>query len=119
MGAGVGADLLRRPAPPRTRRRLPRRARPVRTGARDRLRRPGYGTDGGLWGGEFLLADLTDFRRIGRLRSAPLPGGDAAVREPWRVAVSWLQRALGEESAAEYGRRLDPRCEAVRRIAAS
>jgi hydrogenase maturation protein HypF len=50
----------------------------------------GYGDDGRIWGGEILLADLTGFRRVARLRYAPLPGGDTAVREPWRSALGYL-----------------------------
>ena len=49
----------------------------------------GYGTDGRVWGAEFLLADLTGFTRLGQLRYAPLPGGDLAAREPWRVALGY------------------------------
>lgn len=50
----------------------------------------GYGADGTIWGGEFLLADLGGFQRVGRIRPVPLPGGDRAVREPWRMALSHL-----------------------------
>ena len=49
----------------------------------------GYGSDGTLWGGEFLLADLTGFERAGHLRPVPLPGGAAAIREPWRMAAAY------------------------------
>jgi hydrogenase maturation protein HypF len=73
----------------------------------------GLGTDGTLWGGEFLLADLTGFTRLGSVLPAALPGGDAAVREPWRMALSWLHRSLGEEAAAHEGPRLDPRWSSV------
>ncbi|HMU61488.1 MAG TPA: carbamoyltransferase HypF [Gemmatimonadales bacterium] len=50
----------------------------------------GYGSDGGVWGGEVLQADLTGFRRVGHLRPAPLPGGDLAARNPWRAALGYL-----------------------------
>ena len=56
----------------------------------------GYGTDGKIWGGEFLVADFTGFERRAHLRYVPLPGGDAAVRQPWRMAMSYLRDALGE-----------------------
>jgi hydrogenase maturation protein HypF len=49
----------------------------------------GYGEDGNVWGGEVLLADLTGYRRLGRMRYAPLPGGDLAARTPWRVALGY------------------------------
>jgi hydrogenase maturation protein HypF len=57
----------------------------------------GYGTDGNLWGGEFLIADLKGFRRAGHLKYTPLPGGENAIREPWRIAVSYLKDATGDE----------------------
>lgn len=53
----------------------------------------GYGDDGAIWGGEFLVADYRGYRRAAHLRYTRLPGGDRAVREPWRVALSWLQSA--------------------------
>jgi hydrogenase maturation protein HypF len=56
----------------------------------------GYGADGTVWGGELLFGDLTDFQRIGRLRPVRLPGGAAAIRQPWRMACAWLSDALGE-----------------------
>jgi hydrogenase maturation protein HypF len=53
----------------------------------------GYGTDGTLWGGEILRCDLTSFERLAHLDPVPLPGGEAAIREPWRVAAAYLERA--------------------------
>ena len=50
----------------------------------------GFGPDGTLWGGEVLIADLTGFRRAGHLAPVPLPGGTAAIREPWRMAAAYL-----------------------------
>ena len=55
----------------------------------------GYGTDGCIWGGELLLADYQGFERAGHLEYIPMPGGEAAVREPWRMAVSYLYRHFG------------------------
>jgi hydrogenase maturation protein HypF len=54
----------------------------------------GYGTDGTIWGGEFLIADLADFERAGHLAPVPMPGGAAAVREPWRMAAVYLNAAF-------------------------
>jgi hydrogenase maturation protein HypF len=53
----------------------------------------GYGTDGTLWGGELLRCDLAGFERLAHLDPIPLPGGEAAIREPWRVAAVCLERA--------------------------
>jgi hydrogenase maturation protein HypF len=50
----------------------------------------GYGDDGRVWGAEILVAGLEDYRRVGRLRYSPLPGGDVAVRNPWRTALGYL-----------------------------
>ena len=53
----------------------------------------GYGTDGTIWGGEFLIADLAGFRRAGHLAPVPMPGGAAAIRQPWRMAAAYLDAA--------------------------
>ena len=58
----------------------------------------GYGTDGTIWGGEILAGDLARCERQGSLWPLRLPGGDAAVREPWRMACSWLAAAHGTKS---------------------
>lgn len=55
----------------------------------------GLGTDGTIWGGEFLAADYAGFERFAHLRTVPLAGGDTAVREPWRVGRSHLLDAFG------------------------
>ncbi len=59
----------------------------------------GYGDDGHIWGGELLLATLTDYQRLGHLRYLPLPGGDLAVRSPWRSALGALAGAPDAEDA--------------------
>ncbi|HEY6523510.1 MAG TPA: carbamoyltransferase HypF [Solirubrobacteraceae bacterium] len=59
----------------------------------------GYGSDGSVWGGEFLLGDLGAFSRVGTLAAVPLPGGAAAIRQPWRMACAWLWAALGDAPA--------------------
>ena len=54
----------------------------------------GFGTDGTIWGGEFLLADLADAERAGHLAGVPMPGGAAAIRQPWRMAAAYLDAAF-------------------------
>ncbi|MBM4274338.1 MAG: carbamoyltransferase HypF [Deltaproteobacteria bacterium] len=71
----------------------------------------GYGPDGTIWGGELLIADLADYQRQGRLAQIPLPGGEAAVRDPRRMAVAYLHAAWGKEfaqKARELGLIFDP-----------
>ncbi len=56
----------------------------------------GYGEDGTVWGGELLVGGLTGYERVGALHPVRMPGGAAAIREPWRMACAWLLEALGE-----------------------
>jgi len=55
----------------------------------------GLGADGRIWGGEFLIARYRSFERFGHLQYLPLPGGDAATRNPYRIALAYLQQCLG------------------------
>ncbi len=57
----------------------------------------GYGTDGKIWGGEVLVADYAEFERAAHFEYVRLPGGEAAIREPWRMAVSYLARHFGDD----------------------
>ncbi|MDP8215185.1 MAG: hypothetical protein RAO92_10200 [Candidatus Euphemobacter frigidus] len=50
----------------------------------------GYGEDGAVWGGEFMIGGIRAFRRAAHLEYVPLPGGDKAIEEPWRMAVAYL-----------------------------
>ncbi|MGB7844339.1 MAG: carbamoyltransferase HypF [Candidatus Acidiferrum sp.] len=60
----------------------------------------GYGTDGAIWGGEVLLADGSSFERAAHFEYIALPGGAAAIHEPWRAAVSYLTKYYGKELRA-------------------
>jgi len=77
----------------------------------------GLGCDGSLWGGEFLVAGLRSWRRVGHLRPVPLPGGPMAIREPWRMGLVWAEAALGGEGAERYGASADDRWPAVLALA--
>jgi hydrogenase maturation protein HypF len=57
----------------------------------------GYGTDGAIWGGEILVADEKKFSRAAHFSYIPMPGGTAAIKGPWRMAVSYLYDAFGED----------------------
>ena len=56
----------------------------------------GYGTDGHVWGGEFLVADYHGFKRLGQLEYLPLAGGARAIKKPYRTAIGYLLTLLGE-----------------------
>jgi hydrogenase maturation protein HypF len=60
----------------------------------------GYGTDGTIWGGEFLIGDYSGFERKGHLARFRLPGGDKAIKEPSRIAISLLTQHLGADTIA-------------------
>lgn len=62
----------------------------------------GYGTDGAIWGGEFLIADLQDFQRVAHLEYLPLPGGEAAIRRPARTALAYLLALLDKVPALPF-----------------
>ncbi len=57
----------------------------------------GYGLNGRVWGGEFLLADEADFERAGHFAYYSLPGGEKAILEPWRIAAALLRETLGQD----------------------
>jgi len=70
----------------------------------------GYGDDGNIWGGEFLLCDLKEYLRVGHLKYYPLPGGDKAIMEPWRMAYSYLYSIYGSRAKKiniDFNRRMD------------
>jgi hydrogenase maturation protein HypF len=71
----------------------------------------GYGSDGTVWGGELLYGDASGFTRLGSLDPVRLPGGERAVREPWRMACSWLWATAGGEPEIPLAlrRHVDPR----------
>lgn len=62
----------------------------------------GYGKDGALWGGEALWGGAGTSERIGHMRYAPLLGGEAAIREPWRMALAMMYISCGKAAALEY-----------------
>jgi hydrogenase maturation protein HypF len=58
----------------------------------------GMGMDGNIWGGEFLVADYRNYKRLGHLEYLPLPGGAAAIKKPYRTAIGYILTLLGENS---------------------
>ncbi len=56
----------------------------------------GYGSDGTIWGGEVLVGDANGFERAGHLQQVAMPGGEQAVKEPWRMALAWLHETFGD-----------------------
>jgi hydrogenase maturation protein HypF len=61
----------------------------------------GYGTDGCIWGGEFLVCDYAGFERRSHLRYVPMAGGDTAIRQPWRIALAYLRDTFGAGTLPE------------------
>ena len=61
----------------------------------------GYGSDGTVWGGELLLGSCAGFERVGHLYPVRMPGGEAAIREPWRMACAWMA-AAGLDTPPEW-----------------
>jgi hydrogenase maturation protein HypF len=62
----------------------------------------GYGRDGHVWGGEFLIADLADFDRFSHFEYIPQPGGDAVTRHPWRMMLAYLYHYFGKSVTEQY-----------------
>ena len=75
----------------------------------------GYGTDGTIWGGEFLVAELATFQRVAHFKPFPLPGGEAAIHEPARTALGWLVAEFGEAEALALAAEFLPALPAVER----
>ncbi len=77
----------------------------------------GYGTDGRIWGGEVVICSLNKFERFAHLDYVPMPGGDAAVREPWRMAFSHLVAAgFSEDEARELVGATENEARVIRRM---
>jgi len=57
----------------------------------------GFGIDGNIWGGEFLIVDKKGFNRAAYLNYIPMPGGEMAVKEPWRMALAYLYESFGDK----------------------
>ncbi len=57
----------------------------------------GFGDDGNIWGSEFLIADTVGYKRVAHLKYVPMPGGEQSIKEPWRMAVTYLYYVYGED----------------------
>lgn len=79
----------------------------------------GLGDDGTIWGGEFLVADTVSYSRQGWLENIPMPGGDAATREPWRMAAAYLDRLGDSDSPDLKMATRNPQWDAVLQISRS
>ncbi len=62
----------------------------------------GYGADGTIWGGEFLLVSPKDYLRVGHLKNLPMPGGEQAINQPWRMTFSYLYSLYGKKIDTVY-----------------
>jgi len=70
----------------------------------------GYGDDGTIWGGEFFVADYFGYRRVAHLKPVAMPGGETAIRQPWRMAASFLRAVYGDsfpDLGLEFTKRID------------
>lgn len=66
----------------------------------------GLGSDGKIWGGEFLVADLKDFERVAHFEYIPMPGGDLVTKQPWRMAMAYLNHYFGEDFMRQHYEKL-------------
>jgi hydrogenase maturation protein HypF len=78
----------------------------------------GYGEDGTAWGAEFLLADYENYQRLGHFKYIPLPGGDLAAKQPWRMAVAYLYETFGGRSVGRSTDRSDEGTRAKKTLSA-
>ena len=73
----------------------------------------GYGPDGAIWGGEVLLADYASYRRAAHLEYLPLPGGDAAIRHPWRIALGYAHTLGVDVSRLPFLAAIEPQAVSI------
>ncbi|MBN2543342.1 carbamoyltransferase HypF [bacterium] len=67
----------------------------------------GYGSDGNFWGGEFFVGDCSNFKRAGQFEYIPMPGGVMAIKEPWRMAMAYIDSVYGERAVEVAQRYLE------------